>query len=68
MSDGEQREMDAEFLATCTVSFNGFVYKDKTGHEMFRAAYLDATIGYIAEQVNAAVGDWSNFMKRRATS
>jgi len=61
MKDGEQRELDAEFLASCTVSFNGFGYKDLTGYEMFKAAYLDTSIGFISEQVNKAIGDWANF-------
>ena len=61
MKDDEQRELDAEFLASCTVSFNGFVYKDLTGFEMFKAAYLDPAIGFISEQVNKAIGDWANF-------
>lgn len=61
MKDDEQRELDAEFLASCTVSFNGFGYKDLTGYEMFRAAYLDPSIGFISEQVNKAIGDWANF-------
>ena len=61
MADDEQREIDAEFLATCTVSFNGFKYKDLTGHEQFKAAYMDTKIGFIADQVNKGVGDWSNF-------
>lgn len=63
MKDDEQRELDAEFLAACTVSFNGFVYKDLTGAEMFKAAYMDTAIGYIADQVSKAVGDWANFTK-----
>lgn len=61
MKDGEQRELDAEFLASCTVSFNGFTYKDLTGYEMYKAAYLDTAIGFISEQVNKAIGDWANF-------
>lgn len=61
MKDGEQRELDAEFLASCTVSFNGFTYKDLTGYEMFKAAYMDTSIGFISEQVNKAIGDWANF-------
>ena len=61
MKDDEQRELDADFLASCTVSFNGFGYKDLTGYEMFKAAYLDPSIGFIAEQVNKAIGDWANF-------
>lgn len=63
MKDDEQRELDADFLATCTASFNGFTYKDFTGYEMFKAAYLDASIGFISEQVNKAIGDWANFTK-----
>jgi len=61
MKDDEQRELDADFLAACTVSFNGFTYKDFTGYEMFKQAYLDPSIGFIAEQVNKAIGDWANF-------
>ena len=59
----EQRKLDAEFLATCTASFNNFAYKDFTGYEMFKAAYLDASIGFISDQVNKAIGDWANFTK-----
>lgn len=68
MPDEAQRELDADFLAACTVSFNGFNYQAFTGVEMFRAAYLDASIGFIAEQVNKAVGDWANFTKTSAKS
>lgn len=61
MKDDEQRELDAEFLASCTASFNNFVYKDMVGYDQFKAAYLDASIGFIGEQVNKAIGDWANF-------
>lgn len=63
MKEDEQRELDAEFLASCTVSFNNFGYKDLTGYEMFKAAYLDPSIGFIADQINKAIGDWANFTK-----
>jgi len=66
MKDDEQRELDAEFLAACTCSFNNFVYKDFTGSEMFKAAYSDPAIGFISEQVNKAIGDWANFTKGSA--
>lgn len=68
MKDDESRELDADFLATCTVSFNGFVYGDGkvSGYEMFKAAYMDTGIGFIAEQVNKAVSDWSLFTKGSA--
>jgi hypothetical protein len=59
----EQLILDAEFLSGCTASFNGFSYKDLTGAEMFKAVYLDTSIGFIAEQVNKAIGDWANFTK-----
>jgi hypothetical protein len=67
VKDEEQREMDADFLAACTVSFNNFVYKDLSGIEMFRAAYMDTSIGFISEQVNKAISDWSNFTKTPST-
>ena len=63
MRDDEQRELDADFLASCTVSFNGFGYKDLTGIEMFRQAYLDPSIGFISEQVNKSINDWALFTK-----
>lgn len=68
MKDEEQRELDAEFLADCTASFNEFVYKDMTGYDMFKAAYLDAGIGFISEQINKAIGDWANFTNKFATT
>jgi hypothetical protein len=34
-----------------------------TSAEMFKAVYLDTSIGFIAEQVNKAIGDWANFTK-----
>lgn len=66
MKEGEQRELDADFLASCTVSFNNFAYKDFTGSEMFKEAYLDTAIGFISEQVNKAIGDWANFTQGSA--
>ena len=64
MSDSLQRELDAEFLATCTSSFNNFSYKDfEPGYAMFKACYMDYSIGFVAEQVNNKIGDWANFTK-----
>ena len=48
------------------MSFNNFAYKELTGNEMFKAAYLDTTIGFISEQVNKAIGDWANFTQGSA--
>ena len=61
MNDAEQREVDADFLASCTAAFNNFAYKDLQGPEAFKAAYMDISIGWMAEQVNKAIGDWENF-------
>lgn len=68
MKDEEQRDVDAEFLATCTASFNGFDYKGMVGHEGFKALYLDPKVGFIAEQVNKAISDWSAFTNPSATT
>ena len=57
MADDEQRLLDAEFLAACTVSFNGFGYKGMPkGPEMYKAAYLDPKMGLVSEQVNKGIG------------
>lgn len=67
MKDEDQRNVDATFLADCTASFNGFKYKDYTGYDQYREAYLDPKIGFIAEQVQRALGDWANFSKKATT-
>lgn len=69
MKDADQRDADAEFLATCTASFNGFGYKGITDpQQKHKQAYLDPAIGYIAEQVNKSLNDWAAFMKPSATT
>lgn len=55
----EQLRENAAFLAACTVSFNGWAYKGE--ESAFEAAYSDPTIGFIADQVQKAIGDWANF-------
>lgn len=60
LSAEEQQRENAAFLAACTVSFNGWAYQgDNTA---FEAAYNDPSIGFIADQVSKAIGDWANFM------
>jgi hypothetical protein len=59
LSAENQLKETAEFLAACTVSFNGWTYGgDATA---FQAAYADPSIGFIADQVAKAIGDWANF-------
>lgn len=66
LSPDEQIAEQADFLASVTVSFNGWSYPPAgkaTGAELFKAAYKDRSIGFIADQVTAFVGDWANFTK-----
>lgn len=63
LSAEEHQRESAEFLAACTVSFNGWAYQGKSDREAIEAAYNDPSIGFIAEQVNKAIGDWANFTK-----
>lgn len=66
LSAEEQARENAAFLAACTVSFNGWAYKgDATA---FEAAYADPSIGFIADQVSKAIGDWANFSQTSANS
>ena len=61
----------AEFLAACTVSFNHFTYPPAEGLEgaaLFRRAYEDPSIGFIAAQVAAHINDWANFTTSSAAS
>ena len=67
----EKLTEQAEFLAACTVSFNGFAYppaEGLEGQELFRKAYADPSIGFIAAQVAAHINDWANFTKSSAES
>lgn len=71
MSAEEQRTEQAEFLSSITISFNGFDYPpagDAKDHDLFRALYMDRTLGFITDQVQRFVGDWGNFSGKSATS
>jgi hypothetical protein len=71
LSPEEQRSEQAEFLASITVSFNEFGYPpagDATGKDLFRALYMDRSVGFITDQVQRFVGDWGNFTGSSATS
>jgi len=67
----EKLAEQADFLAACTVSFNGFAYPPADGlegQELFRKAYADPSIGFIAAQVANHINDWANFTKSSAES
>ena len=61
LSAEENQRETALFLAACTVSFNGWCYQGKNDAHAIEAAYLDPAIGFIADQVGAAIPDWANF-------
>ena len=58
----------AEFLAACTVSFNGFGSGGLNGFELFKHVYSDIEIGHIAEEAEKFLGDRGNFKAGSATS
>lgn len=67
----EKLAEQAEFLAACTVSFNHFTYPPAEGLDgaaLFRKAYEDPSIGFIAAQVAAHINDWANFTTSSAAS
>lgn len=52
----------AEFLTTCTVSFNGFGMDDLTGRELHLAVFSDIEIGHLAEDAEKFLGERANFL------
>lgn len=52
----------AEFLADCTESFENLDYDGLAGDDLAMAVYMDASIGFVAEQINKHIGDWANFL------
>lgn len=68
LSAEEQLREQAEFLAACTVSMNHWAYKGRTDAAAIADAYADPSIGFIADQVAKAVGDWANFTSEQSTN
>ena len=64
----EQLREQAEFLAACTADIGGWDYKGATGRDAVQAAYADQSVGWIAEQVGAALGDWATFLPSQPAS
>ena len=62
-SAADKAAENAEFLAACTVSFNGFGCGDLTGHELFKAVYADLEVGHIADDVMKFLAERANFLK-----
>lgn len=52
----------AAFLSSITISFDNFgIEEADQERKVFREFYLNAKVGYITDQVDAAAGDWANF-------
>lgn len=68
LSAEEQLREQADFLSACTASIAGWTYKGGTDAQAIAAAYADPAIGFIADQVAKAVGDWANFTSEPSTN
>jgi hypothetical protein len=68
MNAKDEANENARFLAACTVSFDGWHYQGANDEIAIHAAYLDKKIGFIADQVQKAVGDWANFTASASTN
>lgn len=54
-------EMRVDFLVAITKEFENIDYDKLEGDALFRAVYADTSIRFIADQVNAFVGETANF-------
>jgi hypothetical protein len=68
LTEEEQSQENAEFMAECTVSFNGWGYHGAADQAAMKAAYADHTIDYITEQVSRAIVNWENFTSSSSQS
>lgn len=59
----EKAENDVKFLVDCTHSFENIDYDKLEGAGLYKAVYMDRSIGFIADQSSAFLGNWSNFTK-----
>jgi hypothetical protein len=65
--DKERADIAAD-LAACTASIGGWDYKGATDATAIRSAYADASMGWLADQVSRALGDWATFLPESATA
>ena len=69
LSDPDKERADtAADLAACTASISGWDYKGATDAEAIKAAYADASMGWLADQVSRGLGDWATFLPESATT
>lgn len=58
----------AQFLADCTHSMQCIEIDGKAGPDLHLAVYADRSIGFVADQVNAYLGEWGNFTGASTTT
>jgi hypothetical protein len=68
LTDAENYQENAEFMAECTVSFNGWGYKGANDQAAMVAAYSDHSIDFITEQISRAIVNWENFTSSSSKS
>lgn len=69
LADPDKERIDtAADLAACTASINGWTYKGATDAAAIKAAYADASMSWLADQVSRGLGDWSTFLPESATA
>lgn len=67
LTDPDKERADtAVDLAACTASINGWDYKGATDAAAIKAAYADASMSWLADQVSRGLGDWSTFLPQPA--
>lgn len=69
LTDPDKERADtAADLAACTASIHGWDYKGATDATAIKAAYADASMGWLADQVARGLGDWATFLPESATT
>jgi hypothetical protein len=61
-------EERASFLTACTYKLNNFTYKGSDDAEAIKAMYMDPKMGWITNQIDEEMSDWSNFSKPSPTN
>ena len=67
-SADDKAQESADTLTALTHSFENVSYDELAGEALYKAVYLDVTIGFIATQVNTHLNDWANFTKPSSTT
>lgn len=67
LSAEEQAREQAIYLAACTHSIN-FTHDGNNDAKAIESLYADTSVGWVADQVAAALGDWGSFLPEQSAS